>query len=91
MTLSIAQLMPVIEDALINFTGETDLDEGMIECVAGRVATALEMAAADGCWTDDVDEMIESSSTYVRTDLDEQGLAEYRDCIEAALDEYACA
>ena len=94
MTLTLAQLQPLIEEAVAVFTGDTDqVTAETVECVATRVHTALEMAAHEGCWSDEHQQMFESSSTYVQTDLDEEGLEEWVACLEESLavDETAAA
>ena len=84
-TLQICQA--AVEDALANWIGE-DPDDDMVECVASRVLTALEVLAETGSWGTECDLLVESSSTYVISDLDEKSLADYVGCIEDALEEW---
>lgn len=75
-----------VEVALANFLGE-DPTEEQVELVAHRVLDALKKLQ-EGCGYFMFENLVESSSTYVQTDLDELGLADYVGEIETQLEDF---
>ena len=86
-TLNLNALYDAVEEALSNFTGDSVPPE-TIELVATRVATALELVAKDGFVGTRFTNLLESSSTYVQTDLDELELNDYVGELENQLEDY---
>jgi hypothetical protein len=74
------------EHAIANFTGEDDIDPATIELVADLARQAVE-AAKGGQWNY-FNDLLEKSSTYVQTDLDESSLADYVAELEEQLEDY---
>lgn len=77
-------LTSAVTDALANFTGEDNIDPNITELVAHRVAKALS-AANEGNWRE-FTMWLESSSTYVQSDLDELALQDYVGELETQLE-----
>jgi hypothetical protein len=75
-----------VESALANYIGE-DPTADQVELVADRVMSGIKALRDDSDWSA-FETMVESSSTYVQTDLDELGLADYVGEIEAQLEEF---
>ena len=77
---------PAVEHALANWLGEDPTDE-QVELVTDRVLTGLRQFNEGGGWGA-LDAHLESSSTYVQTDLDEDGLVDYTGELSAQLEDY---
>jgi len=88
MSASISTIYEAVEVALAQFLGE-DPTEDQVELVGQRVADALDVIAERGYFSSEAYNLIESTSTYVQTDLDELGLADYVGEIETQLEEFA--
>ena len=77
---------PAIEHALANWLGEDPTDD-QVELVTDRVLTGLQKFNAGGGWGA-LDTYLESSSTYVQTDLDDDGLVDYASELSTQLEDY---
>jgi len=72
------------EHALANFLGTDDLDQDMIELVGDSMHQAV-AALPNATYFDNI---LEKSSTYVLTDMDEDTLAYYVAVLEHHMEEY---
>ena len=85
-TLNLQLVAEAVEHALANWLGEDPTDE-QVELVTDRVLMGLRQLA-DGVSYGLFEAVLESSSTYVQTDLDELALADYVGELETQLEEY---
>ena len=76
-------LYRAVDHALANFLGTDDVDEGIVELVAHRIAEHWDNR--DSGYFEDI---LASTSTYVQCDLDELELADYVGELETQLDDY---
>jgi hypothetical protein len=88
MSYTVSELTAPTILALQSFTGEDEVDGTIVECVVNRLSEAMDIMNESGYWTEEVANLIESTSTYVQTDLDEFGLAVYTACFEDALEAF---
>ena len=76
-------LYDAVEHALANFLCTEDLDQNVIELVANRIAEHW-----DERYSASFDNILESTSTYVMTDLDECELVDYVGELDTQLGDY---
>jgi hypothetical protein len=81
-------LYDAVETAIANFLGNDDFDERVTEVVATRVAQALDLVAEYGFIGARFDTILESTSTYVLTDLSKDELADWVGELETQLEEF---
>jgi hypothetical protein len=72
------------EHALANFLGTDDIDQNIINLVADCCVQAIEALPNWSYFND----LLEKSSTYVQTDLNELELADYVGELETQLEDY---
>jgi hypothetical protein len=86
LNLNLQLVTDAVEQALANFLGEDPTDD-QVELVTDRVLTGLRQLA-DGASYSVLTTYLESSSTYVQTDLDELEMADYVGVLETQLEDY---
>ena len=85
-TLNLQLVAEAVEHALSNWLDEDPTDD-QVELVTDRVLTGLRQLA-DGASYSVLETYLESSSTYVQSDLDDLALGDYVGELEAQLEEY---